>query len=62
MTLEMRNRMRQQLLAVDVAALQRVAGKYLKNGVSSVAVLAGEPALQQANDQLGDAGLELCKI
>ncbi len=62
MTLEMRNRMRQQLLAVDIAALQRVAEKYLKNSVSSVAVLAGEPALQQANEQLGDAGLELCKI
>jgi Zn-dependent M16 (insulinase) family peptidase len=54
--------MRQQLLDVDVAALQRVAEKYLKNGVSSVAVLAGEPALQQANEQLGDAALELCKI
>ena len=62
MTLEMRNRMRQQLLDVDVAALQRVAEKYLKNGVSSTAVLAGEPALQQANEQLGDAALELCKI
>jgi Zn-dependent M16 (insulinase) family peptidase len=62
LTLEMRNQMRQQLLAVDVAALQQVAEKYLKNGLSSVAVLAGEPALQQANEQLGDAGLELRKI
>ena len=62
MTLEMRNRMRQQLLAVDTAALQRVAEKYLKNGVSSVAVLAGEPALQQANELLGDSALEVCKI
>lgn len=62
MTLEMRNRMRQQLLAVDVAALQQVAEKYLKNGVSSVAVLAGETALQQANSELGDTPLELRKI
>ncbi|MCF6267372.1 MAG: insulinase family protein [Desulfuromusa sp.] len=62
MTLEMRNRMRQQLLAVDVSALQRVAEKYLKNGVSSVAVLAGEPALQQANSELADTLLELKKI
>ncbi len=62
MTLEMRNRMRRQLLAVDAATLQRVAEKYLKNGVSSVAVLAGEPALQQANEKLGDAALELRKI
>ena len=62
MTLEMRNGMRQRLLAVDVVALQRVAEKYLKNGVSSVAVLAGEAALQQANEQLGESPLELLKI
>jgi len=61
-TLEMRNRMRQQILAVDVAALQAVAEKYLKNGQSAVAVLAGEAALQQANDQLVDHPLELYKI
>ncbi|SEA25927.1 hypothetical protein SAMN05660420_01633 [Desulfuromusa kysingii] len=62
MTLDMRNRMRQQLLAVDAEALQRVAEKYLKNGESSVAVLAGEAALQQANEQLGAQALELRKI
>ncbi|RLB71109.1 MAG: hypothetical protein DRH07_07215 [Deltaproteobacteria bacterium] len=62
MTLKMRNQMRQQLLAVDVVALQKVAEKYLKNGVSSIAVLAGEAALQQANEQLGDSPLELLKI
>jgi len=62
MTLEMRNHMRQQLLAVDAAALQKVAEKYLKNGQSSIAVLAGEAALQQANEQLGPQTLELRKI
>ncbi|MEA3363824.1 MAG: insulinase family protein [Thermodesulfobacteriota bacterium] len=62
MTLEMRNQMRQQLLAVDAEALQKVAEKYLKNGVSAVAVLAGEAALQQANSELGDEPLELRKI
>ena len=62
MTLEMRNQMRQQLLAVDADALRAVAEKYLKNGESSVAVLAGEAALQQANGELGDMPLELLKI
>jgi hypothetical protein len=62
MTLQMRNQMRQQLLAVDTAALKSVAEKYLKNGESSVAVLAGEVALQQANGQLGECPLELRKI
>ncbi|MCD6187579.1 MAG: insulinase family protein [Desulfuromusa sp.] len=62
MTLEMRNQMRQQLLAVDGAALQMVAEKYLKNGKSAIAVLAGEAALQQANTELGDKPLELLKI
>ncbi len=62
MTLEMRNQMRQQLLAVDGAALQQVAEKYLKNGESAVAVLAGEAALQQANAELGDKQLQLRKI
>ncbi len=62
MTLEMRNQMRQQLLAVDADALQKVAEKYLKNGVSAVAVLAGEAALQQVNEELGEKPLELRKI
>jgi Zn-dependent M16 (insulinase) family peptidase len=62
MTLEMRNRMRQQLLAVDAAALRAVAEKYLQQGVNSISVLAGEAALQQANEKLGDQALELRKI
>ncbi len=62
MTLEMRNRMRQQLLTVDAAALQKVAQKYLQQGQSAVSVLAGEAALLQANEQLGEQALELRKI
>lgn len=62
LTLEMRNRMRQQLLAVDATALQNVAQKYLQQGQSAVSVLAGEAALQQANTELGDQALELQKI
>ncbi|SHI78767.1 hypothetical protein SAMN02745165_00878 [Malonomonas rubra DSM 5091] len=62
MTLEMRNEMRKQLLAVDAASLQRVAREYLQHGESAVSVLAGEAALQQANQQLGDKALELRKV
>ncbi len=62
MTLQMRNRMREKLLAVDAAALQAVAQKYLQQGQSAVSVLAGETALKQANEQLGDKTLELRKI
>ncbi len=62
MTLEMRNQLRQQLLNVNVAALQRVADRYLKNGISSVAVIGGETALQQANEQLGKHPLDLQKV
>ncbi|MCK5826465.1 MAG: insulinase family protein [Desulfuromusa sp.] len=61
-TLEMRNQMRRQILAVDSSKLQQVAEKYLKNGQSAVAVLAGEAALQQVNEQLGELPLELRKI
>ena len=54
MTPEMRNHMRQQLLAVTRADLQRVAQQYLGSGNSSVAVLAGEAALQKANAELDE--------
>ncbi len=62
MTLQMRNDMRQRLLEVDVAALKRVAKKYLQQGSSAVAVLAGEAALEQANTELGDNPLKIRKI
>ncbi len=61
MTLEMRNQMRKQLLTVTRADLQRVAELYLKQGGSSVAVLASEGALQKANTEL-DLPLTLEKI
>ncbi|MFO7766424.1 MAG: insulinase family protein [Pelovirga sp.] len=59
---DMRNRFRQQLLTVDAAALIRVAKRYLRDGQSSVAVLAGESALKQANENLGEQGLEIRRI
>jgi Zn-dependent M16 (insulinase) family peptidase len=62
LTLAMRNRMRQQLLRVDAKALQRVAKKYLQQADSAIAVLAGEAALQQANEQLGERALDVKKI
>jgi len=63
LTLKMRNLMRRQLLAVDAAALQRVAGTYLRDSTGSAdAVLAGEAALQKANEELGNSALELRKI
>ncbi len=62
MTLELRNRMREQLLRVDAAALQQAAAQYLQNGSGAVSVLAGENALRQANEELGEDALELRKI
>jgi Zn-dependent M16 (insulinase) family peptidase len=61
MTLQMRNRMRQQLLTVDADALKRAAERYLLHGQSAVAVLAGEAALQQVNEQLGEQLLQIRK-
>lgn len=61
-TLEMRNRFREQLLQVDGAALARVAKTYLQDGPSAVAVLAGEAALNKANEVLGDKSLEIQRI
>ncbi|MCW8859112.1 MAG: peptidase M16, partial [Deltaproteobacteria bacterium] len=62
MTLEMRNQMRQQLLSVNADALQRVARRYLLQGQSATAVLAGEAALLEANEKLAEKSLELRKI
>ncbi|MBN1957520.1 MAG: insulinase family protein [Desulfuromonadales bacterium] len=61
MTLEMRNHMRRQLLAVDSATLKKVAQRYLQQGQSAISVLAGETALREVNEQLGDQPLELRK-
>jgi Zn-dependent M16 (insulinase) family peptidase len=61
MTHEMRNTMRQRLLKVDSAKLQDVAKRYLQDATGAVAVLAGESALQQANEQLEEP-LDIIKI
>lgn len=64
LTLEMRNDLREQLLAVDRQALISAAETYLGNNVaeSAVSVLAGEAALEQANAELDDNRLEMHKI
>ncbi len=61
-SLAMRNRFRQQLLKVDTSALIRVAQRYLRDGQSAVAVLAGESALKRANENLGEMGLDIRRI
>ncbi len=61
-TLEMRNDFRRQLLKVDAPALIRVAKRYLQDGESAVAVLAGESALKRANENLGEKRLEIRRI
>lgn len=60
--LDMRNRFRRQLLMVDASVLIRVAQRYLRDGQSAVAVLAGESALKRANENLGEKGLDIRRI
>lgn len=64
LTLEMRNELRGQLLAVDRQELIAAAETYLQQGTAdcAVSVLAGEAALEKANAELGDAALELHRI
>ncbi len=59
--IDMRNRMRQQLLAVDAQKLKEVAERYLQGNPGAVAVLAGEAAISQANGQL-ETALQIVKI
>jgi Zn-dependent M16 (insulinase) family peptidase len=61
-SLEMRNHYRQELLKVDRAALIRVARSYLRDGATAVAVLAGEAALQRANETFIDQPLLIRRI
>ncbi|MFO7577752.1 MAG: insulinase family protein, partial [Pelovirga sp.] len=61
-SLEMRNHYRQELLKVDRAALIRVARRYLHEGATAVAVLAGEAALQRANETFIDQPLLIRRI
>jgi len=64
LTLPMRQQLRERLLAVDTAALQRVAATYLRDGRTSsvVSTLASEPMLLEANSGLGDDKLTITRI
>jgi Zn-dependent M16 (insulinase) family peptidase len=64
LTLEKRNTLRRQVLAMDHTTLITVASRYLAlpNRFSSVGVIAGEATLNQANLELGDAALEIERI
>jgi hypothetical protein len=58
---QLRQALRQRLLAVDAAQLADLARRYLVEGWddSAVAVVAGEDMLQEANRRLGGEGLTL---
>ncbi len=64
LTLEMRNALRRRALAMDRETLMTVAARYLApdKRISSVAVVASETALQQANIELGDEPLQIERI
>jgi len=64
LTLQMRQQLRERLLAVTAADLQRVAATYLRDGRthSVVSTLASEPMLLQANAELGDEKLAISRI
>ncbi len=64
LTLEMRQKLRSQVLATDRASLQRVAAKYLREGWnnSAVGVVSGEDALRQANLELPELQLAIERI
>ncbi len=59
-----RQALRQGILAVDRATLQRLADTYLLAGwqASAVGVVSAEGLLQEANRELGEKGLKLEKI
>ncbi len=56
LTLEMRNQLRRQVLAMNRQALVEAASKYLasENRLSAVSVIASESVLKEANSDLGD--------
>ncbi len=64
LSLEMRNKQRCQLLAINREQLIEVAKKYLRKDkdASSVAVIAGEDALNEANAELEGKPLEIKAI
>ncbi|MDW7709729.1 MAG: insulinase family protein [Deferrisomatales bacterium] len=61
---ELRQRFREGLLAASSQGLSSLAERYLVAGRpgSAVAVLAGEEALQRANEELGDEALEIRRV
>jgi Zn-dependent M16 (insulinase) family peptidase len=64
LTLEMRNALRRRVLAMDRETLIAVAARYLASTqrISSVGVIAGEAALNQANLELGSEALVIERI
>ncbi len=64
LTLEMRQQLRERVLAVDREALTAAAARYLLEGWrnSAVAVVSGEEQLRQANDELVEDKLTIEKI
>jgi len=64
LTLAMRQQLRERLLAVTAADLQRVAARYLRDGQekSVVSVVSSEELLQKANEAIGDKKLQIARI
>ena len=64
LTDEVRQEFRRRLLAVDAASLAALAQRYLADGwqASAVAVVSGEPQLQEANRLLSQETLTLGRI
>ena len=61
LTLEMRNALRRRILAIDRETLCQTAARYLsrEKRLSAVGVIAGETALRQANQELGEDFLHI---
>lgn len=64
LTREMRQELRQRILAVDRPALMGAADRYLLQGWadSAVAVVSSEEILRKANEELGEEGLEIERV
>lgn len=63
LTREMRQKRREEILALDKDAIIRVANKYLKgNNKSFIAVISNEERLKEANETLKDSPLKVSRI
>jgi Zn-dependent M16 (insulinase) family peptidase len=64
LTLQMRQQLRDRLLAVKAEDLQRVAAQYLRDGMgqSVVSVVSSDELLQKANTTLGENKLTIARI